>query len=542
MKDILNHFHGQLAGDITDASDALKYFSTDGSVFTITPKAIVYPKNTSDVVKTVEYLSGLAASGHPINLTARGKGTDQAGGALGDGFMLAFPAHMNRIIKLDKDTVTVQPGIIYAELQKALAVQGRFLPPYPSSIEFSTLGGAVANNACGEKTVKYGATRDFVKSLKVVLSDGSLIETRKLSPRELNRKKGLATLEGEIYRAVDNVLLDNAEIIKSARPHTSKNSSGYALWNVRDPQDGGFDLSQLIVGSQGTLGIVTEITLKTVPLNPRKSLVVGYFDDIKKAGEAIMKIRPLAPSALEIVDHNLLEFLQVNKPGFIDGLIPDKMPAIVLLAEFDDRSQIRQTLRSRKVGRIYKKYGFAQRLSTEPEEQDKLWKIRRSAAAVIWMNKGAEKALPIIEDGCVPVEKLPEFLEKLYKLLEKHKLSIAVWGHAGNANFHMQPFMDLGKTADRTKLFKVADDFYNMVIKLGGTTCGEHNDGLMRAPYLKKLYGKEVYDLFKQTKKIFDPHHFLNTRVKLDVTQEDLKPLLRHEYSMKHLYDHFPHT
>jgi FAD/FMN-containing dehydrogenase len=542
MKELVKNLRTGILGTATDSPDALKYFSTDGSVFQIMPKAVVYPKNAADVVTTVKYLSGVAAGGHPVNLTARGKGTDQAGGALGDGVMMVFPAHMNKLINIHKDTVTVQPGILYGTLQKILHTHGRFLPPYPSSIEFSTIGGAVANNACGEKTIKYGATRDFVKSLKVVLADGSVIETRRITARELNHKKGQATLEGEIYRAVDNLIVDNAAIIRQAPPHTSKNASGYALWRVKDPDDGSFDLSQLFVGSQGTLGVVTEITLKTMPYNPKTTLAVGYFDSLEKAGQAILKLESLKPSAMEIVDENLLKFLKEHQPESIEGLIPDEIPKIVVLTEFDDQSQLRQRIRSGRTQRIYKKYAVAQRTTTILAEQEALWKIRHSAAAVIWMTQGKQKALPIIEDGCVPVEKMPEFLEKVYKLLNKHKLQIAVWGHGGDANFHMQPFMDLGKTSDRTKLFKVADEFYNLVLKMGGTICGEHNDGLMRAPYVQKLYGKEMYELFRQTKKIFDPYHFLNTRVKLDVTQEDLKGLLRHEYSMEHLYDHMPHT
>jgi FAD/FMN-containing dehydrogenase len=542
MKKLVAELTPLLAGEVTTAADVRSYFSTDGSIFQIMPSGVVYPKNTTDVQVVVEYLAGRAASGKPINLTARGRGTDQAGGALGDGVMLAFPAHMKNLVRLSKGEVTVEPGILYRDLQNTLQSHGRFLPPYPSSIDFSTIGGAVANNACGEKTVKYGATRDFVRSLRVVLADGSLIETRRLSARELSRKKGQSDFEGNIYRAVDNLITDNWDLIRSAPPHTTKNSSGYALWHVKDPDDGSFDLSQLLVGSQGTLGIVTEATLKTAEYNPKTTLVVGYFDDLAKVGQAVAKLLPLGPSALEVVDENLLKFINIHKPGMLDGLLPDKLPRVVLLAEFDDASRFRQNGKARKTSRIYKKFASSYRLSQDHEEQSRLWKIRRSAAAVIWMTDGKEKALPIIEDGCVPIDRMPEFLEGVYKLLGKHHLEMAVWGHAGNANFHMQPWFDLSKKADREGIFKLADDFYAMVMKLGGTTCGEHNDGLMRAPYLKKLYGKDMYDLFVQTKKIFDPYNFLNTRVKLGVTQEDLKPLLRHEYSMKHLYDHMPHS
>ncbi len=531
----------RVRGLVSTSESIRKYFSTDGSIFTIMPDAVVYPKNSEDVAGTVKYISEQRAKGKEINIVGRGKGTDQGGGSLGDGAMVVFPAHMNKVLKLAKDAVTIQPGIIYGDLQKILHMHHRFLPPYPSSINFSTVGGGIANNVCGEKTLKYGSMSDWVQSLKVVLSDGSVIETRRLNSRELNKKKGLMTLEGEIYRRVDSLIIDNSALIRQSQPNTSKNSAGYALSKVKG-RDGSFDLSKLIVGSQGTLGLVTEATLKTAEYNPDTTLIVGYFDDLEKAGAAVLQLQKLKPSAMEIVDIHLLDFVRKNKPETLEGLMPEDLPKIVVLIEFDNSSSLSQRILSRRAGRILNKFAAAQKLSTKKAEQERLWEIRRSAAAVIWMVHGKEKALPIIEDGVVPIEKLPEFLEQTYKLLKKHKLEIAVWGHAGNANFHMQPFMDLSKTKDRKKVFALMDDFYEMVIKMGGSTCGEHNDGLLRAPYLEKLYGKEMYKLFKNVKHIFDPNGVFNPRIKLDVSKKDLEPLLRQEYSMEHLYDHMPHT
>ena len=287
---------------------------------------------------------------------------------------------------------------------------------------------------------------------------------------------------------------------------------------------------------------MSEITFKTAPYEPRTNLVVGFFDSLEKAGDAVMKLQRLNPSAMEVVDYYLLDFLRKNQPETIEGLVPEELPKIVILCEFDNGSHFRQNVLGRSAEKIMKKLATSVKSTVNPKEQQRLWKIRHSAAAVIWMNNGPKKALPIIEDGCVPVEKLSEFLDGVYKMLKKHKLEIAVWGHAGDANFHMQPFMDLSKAADRKKVFKVMDEFYGMVIKMGGTTAGEHNDGLLRAPYLKKLYGEEMYDLFKDVKNICDPKGIFNPRIKLDVTKSDLEGVLRHEYSMRHLYDHMPMT
>jgi FAD/FMN-containing dehydrogenase len=532
----------RIKGSVTAAPDALNHFATDGSVFRIYPTGVVYPKDSSDVQATVKYAYDQADKNNKkFSLIARGKGTDQAGAALGDGAMVVFPAHMNKLLRLTKDSVTVQPGMIFGTLQKILHTHNRYLPPYPSSIDLATLGGAVANNTSGEKTLKYGSTAKWVKSLKVVLDDGSMIETKRINRRELNRKKGLMTREGDIYRGIDGLIKDNVGLIKSSQPRTSKNSAGYALGRVKG-QDGSFDLSQLFIGSQGTLGVVTEATFKTAPYQPHTTLVVGYFDSVEKAGEAVLKLRRLNPSAMEVVDFFLLDFLRKHQPDTIEGLVPDALPKLVLLIEFDNESRFLQSLSARRAQKILGKYAGSNRATTNRREQEALWNIRHSAAAAIWMNDGPKKALPIIEDGCVPVEKLPDFFEGVYKILKKHKLEIAIWGHAGDANFHMQPFMDLTKDKDRKKIFAVMDDFYAMVLKLGGTTCGEHNDGLLRAPYLEKVYGREMYDLFKDVKRICDPKGIFNPRIKLDVTKKELEPLVRHEYSMKHLYDHLPHT
>lgn len=539
IKELRTH----IQGEVTTSQDVRDYFATDGSVFTRMPKAVIYPKSTSDVQHAVALAAKDATKpSKKFALTARGKGTDQAGASLTDDTVMVFPAHMNKLLKITKDTVTVQPGILFGTLQKVLHSHGRFLPFYPSSIDYATMGGAVANNTCGEMTYKYGSTADWVESMKVVLDDGSVIETKRLSRRELNRKKGLMTREGDIYRGIDGLIQDNAALIASSQPHTSKNSAGYRLSHIKGKR-GTFDLNQLFIGAQGTLGMITQITFRTAPYQHHTSLTVGYFDSLDKASEAVMKIHKHKPATMEIVDYYLLKFLKENQPETLKGLVPEgELPKAIVLIEYDNQSHLRQNILAKRTEKVLSKYATSHLTTTDPRTEHRLWAIRHSAAAVIWMVKGSKKALPIIEDGCVPVERMPEFLDAVYKMLKKHKLEIAVWGHAGDANFHMQPFMDLSKAPDRKKVFKVMDEFYNLAIKMGGTTAGEHNDGLLRAPYLEKLYGSDMYDVFKQVKKICDPQGILNPGIKLGIKKKDLEPLLRREYSMAHLYDHMPRT
>lgn len=545
MSKVAHYLQDHLTGEVLTSADVRKYFSTDTSVFSVLPAIVVYPRNENDVRKTARFSWQLAERGRVIPITARGMGTDQSGGSLGSGIMVVFPAHMNKLLELDSKTgvVVVEPGINYGKLQQTLHTHGRFLPPFPASLEYSTIGGAVSNNAGGEKSVKYGTTRDYVRGLRVVLANGEVIETKRLSKRELKVKLGLQTFEGEIYRGIDTLIEDNKDLVGSLELSVSKNAAGYALHQIKQ-KNGSFDLTPLFVGSQGTLGIVTEAILDTEAYSPDTTLILAQFDDISVAEEAISEIRNLTeiPSAIELVDRHLLEFVHKTNPNQLKGIIDAPFPKIALLIEFDSASPRTQKRMAKKASKILDKYQVKFQVENDPDKQTELWKIRHSAASVVSHNDGKRKAVPIIEDGVVPEERFGEYLKNVYALFEKHNLSVAIWGHAGNANLHMQPFLDLSQVGDRQKAFRIIDEYYKMVISLGGSTSGEHNDGRLRAPYLRQLYGDDLYELFRQVKQACDPHNFLNPGVKIDVTLDDIKPLLRNEYSVDHLSDHLPRT
>lgn len=543
MNKVAHYLQEHLIGEVVTSADARKYFANDASVFTVAPAVIVYPRNESDVRKTCRFTWQLAERGRIIPVTARGAGTDQGGAAIGAGVLLAFPAHMNRILELDgkSGNVIVEPGINYAKLQQTLQTHTRFLPPYPASMEYSTIGGAIANNASGEKSIKYGSTREFVKSLRVVLANGEVIETRRLSKRELNKKLGLATFEGEIYRTLDALIEENMRLLREPTLQVTKNTAGYALAEVKR-KDGSFDLTPLFVGSQGTLGIVTEATLTTEPYTPTATVVAALLDDIKLAEQVIADIRKLLPSALEMVDGHLLQFVHDHNQNQLKDILRPPFPKMVLLIEFDNASERMQKRLSKKALKILDKYQVPYQVETELQKREELWKVRHAAGSVLAHSVGTGRALPIIDDGVVPQDKFSEFIQGVYDLFAKHNLQVAVWGHAGDANIHVSPFLDLSQVGDRQKAFRLIDEYYELVISLGGTTSGQYNDGRLRAPYLAKLYGQERYDLFAKVKQAFDPYGTLNPGVKIQVNLEDIKPLVRSEYSLHHLYQHMPRS
>ena len=545
MNKVANYLQEHVVGEVLASADVREYFSTDGGVFKLTPSLVVYPKNTQDVRKVTRFSWQLAEKGHVLPITARGRGSDQAGAAIGSGIVMVFPAHMNRMLELDakQRLARIQPGMNFRALQELAHSHGLFLPPYPSSIDFATLGGAIANNTAGEKTVKYGAMRSFVKDLEVVLANGEVIQTERINKKELERRKGLTTFEGEVYRQLDGLIVDNWDLINqhANTPGVSKNAAGYALSQVKH-KDGSFDLTPLIVGSQGTLGIVTEAILRLEPYNPHNTLFKIHIPQLTQANEVVGELMKLQPSLLEVVDNNLLEFVKRVSPNRLKGLVDEPFPALVLLVEFDDLKDSAQLKKAKKAEKILQKLGVDFVGTQNYEEQQRLWSIRHSASAIIWHAEAGTKALPIIEDGVVPLENFQPYVEGIYKIFAKYNLEPAVWGHAGDANLHLQPFLDLSKIGDRQKVFRLMDEYYSLVLGLGGSTCGEHNDGRLRAPFLPKVYGPEMYSLFQQVKKIFDPFGTLNPGVKVDVTMRDLVPMLRQEYSLRHLADHLPRT
>lgn len=545
MSKVAHYLQEHLVGEVMTGNDARRYFATDASIFSVVPAIVVYPRNENDVRKTARFTWQLAERGRIIPMTARGLGTDQSGAALGTGIMLVFPAHMHRILEFDgkNGDVAVEPGTNYGKLQQALHTHNRFLPPYPASQEYSTIGGAIANNAGGERSIKYGSTGAFVKRLRVVLANGEVIEVKRLSRRELNKKLGLGSMEGEIYRQMDRLLEDSGEVIKNSVLPVSKNVAGYNLSEIKH-KDGSFSLVPLLVGSQGTLGIVTEATLETVPHNPNTSLIVAFIDDLALAGQIINELRTFKnlPASIEMVDGHLLDFVQAHNPAVLRDVAETPFQKIALLIELDNSSDRIQKRITKKISKMFDQHQVVYRIETDPDRKDQLRKIRQAAATVLAHHEGGARPLPVIEDGIVPTEHFARFLEGIYALFAANHLPVAVWGHAGDAHLHVQPMLDIGQVGDRQRVFKLLDDYQTLIMELGGSITGEHGDGRLRGPYLEKLYGPDVYELFKQVKQIFDPFGTLNPGVKIGVTLDDIKPLIRQEYDLGHFYDHMPHS
>ncbi|MFO0920108.1 MAG: FAD-binding oxidoreductase [Candidatus Saccharimonadales bacterium] len=543
MNKVAHYLQEHLIGEVMTGSDARSYFSTDGSVLTVPPAIVVYPRNENDVRKASRFTWQLAERGKVIPVTARGSGTDQGGAAIGEGLLLVFPAHMNRILELDGKSgdIIIEPGSNFGKMQQTLFTHNRFVPAYPASFEYSTIGGAVANNSNGPKSIKYGQIKDYVNGLRVVLANGEVLQTGRISKREVNKKLGLATFEGEIYRNLDALIEENFQLIKSIS--TVPTSAGYGLAEVKK-KDGSFDLTPLFVGGQGTLGIITEVSLQTEPHNPNSTLIEAHIHELDVVADVVKELRTMKekPSAIEMVNEHLLDFIHKNNPNQLKGTVQTPYPKILLLIEFDNPADRTQKKLAKKVSKMLKSRHIDHKIEMDQSKIENMWRIRECAASFIAFADKNIRAVPIIEDGIVPTEKIGEFIKELYALLSRNNLPQVVWGSVGMGVVQTRPLLDLSQVGDRQRASKLMDDYYSLVISMGGSTTAGNNDGRLRAPYLPLVYGPAVYSLFEKVKQIFDPYGTLNPGVKVGVTTEEIKALMRQEFGLNHFYDHLPRS
>jgi FAD/FMN-containing dehydrogenase len=540
---VAQYLQEHLLGEVTDSTEVRKHFSEDASILRIAPSIVVYPRDDNDVRKTMRFSWQLAERGRGLPITARGGGSDTSGAAIGSGILLVFTAHMNKILELDqkKQFVTLEPGVTYDKLEQTLHTHGLFLPPYPASKHYATIGGGLANNAIGEKSVKYGPMGSFVERLRVVLANGELIETGPISKRELNKKLGMASLEGEIYRGVDALLEENAALLAQGKQHVKaiRNSAGYNLFDVK--RKNGFDLTPLFLGSQGSLGIITEATLASETYTPTTNLALVSLNDLNDLHEVLPKILDLKPSMCDMINRAAIEQVTRTNPNQLAGQLKSPRAAIHLFVEFDDAKEATQKKSIKHLKKILQKVDGAFELAQKPQEHIKLRKVRESVSTILTTPKGQSKAIPVAEDICVPTTNLVEFLHKATEVYASLGLVAPAWGQAGEGVVRMQPLLDLSQLGDRQKLFKLSDAIYKAAIAMDGSISAASGDGRMRASYSRAMYGPELHGIMLKIKKIFDPYNILNPGVKT-ASQEDAKALMRGDYSLAHRHEFLPRS
>ncbi len=542
-----------MKGEVSDDEGARRRASRDTSLFTRTPSLVVYPKNAADVSAAVKEVARARSAGAEVSLTARAAGTDMSGGPLTTSVVISFTEHMNhmgtvepgtRMSKLSAGYAVCEPGVLYRDFEKATLAKNLILPSYPASRELAAMGGIVGNDSGGERTLAYGKTARYVEELEVVLSDGSLATFKSLTPEEVEDKKKLQTLEGTIYRDMDALLSKNAALIEAHRPKVSKNAAGYALWDIRDERTGATNLAKLITGSQGTLALWHHARLGLVTPKEHRAMLVIFLNDLAILPEIVARVLKENPESFESYDDHTFSLAVKFMPqmlaqmGFTKAarlgvsFIPEAfmvatggVPKLILMAEFAEATIEEADRRATAARAALADLNLQTKIEKNEKESEKYWIVRRESFNLLRKNMHGLHTAPFIDDFVVPPASYPEFLPKLDALLAKYSTHFiyTIAGHIGNGNFHIIPLMDISNPENRQVVLDLAPEVYRLVISVGGTTTGEHNDGIVRTPYLPMLYGNEMIALFAQTKNIFDPQNIFNPGKKVGGTFDDIK-------------------
>jgi FAD/FMN-containing dehydrogenase len=538
-------------GEVFDDEETLKLYSHDASLFEVKPKLVVYPKDSNDLEKLIAYVSEKKETDPTISLTIRSAGTGMTGGSLNESIIADVTKYMNHIGENEGNYYTVEPGVYYRDFELKTLENDLILPCFPASRNLCALGGMISNNSAGERTLRYGQTRNFVEELSVILADGSHRLFKKLNMEELEEKKRQDDFEGEIYRKVHTLLEDNYEIIQKAKPRVTKNSAGYALWDIYNKEAGTFDLAQLFTGSQGTLGVITNAKLKLVKEKKYHDMIALFFRSWDEMPDVVNAILPFDPESLETFDEdtlklgirfmpeiaqksgtNLISFVAKFIPEMLIGLRMLGLPKLIILAEISEDTDKEVKSKVTKIIEALKPFKIWYRIIEKDTEEAKFWTMRRESFNLLRQHAKGKRTAPFVEDFCIPANKVPQFLPECLKILKDHGIEANIAGHAGDGNFHIIPLMDLTKKSERDKITIVSDKFYDLVAQYKGTISGEHNDGIIRTPYLKKMYSPEILNLFNDIKDIFDSKKIFNPGKKVPLVKPNIGTV---EYINSHI-------
>jgi FAD/FMN-containing dehydrogenase/Fe-S oxidoreductase len=523
-QEFIEELKGAISEAYFDRMTRLLY-STDASIYQMMPVGVALPRNADEIIGAVEI-----ARKHRVPVLPRGGGSSLAGQAVGHALILDLSRHMDKILQIDPEALTVrtQPGITHGALNKAVYPHGLMYGPDPASGDRATMGGILANNSTGSHSIVYGMTLDHVLETKVVLSDASQIDFKEFPRDQWERMGARPGLEGEIYKKTADILDRYRDPIDTRYPKTFRHVSGYNLNRLAEAEKP--NLSSLIVGSEGTLGIVTEMKLNLVPIPKMKRLAMVHFSELRAAMEATPALLETHPTVVEVLDKILLDLARDKIEyrrllTFVEG-----DPEIILMVEYvgETENELDAGIQrlQQKLREIRHKDPVI--IVTDAAEQANVWYVRKVGLGILMSIRGDAKPIPFIEDAAVPVEHLADYVTEIFDFSYSVGLEqVAMYGHASAGCIHIRPLVNLMKSEGVKQLRQIAEKSVDLVVEYGGTTSGEHAEGVARGEFSEKLFGNELVQAFKEVKASFDPQNLMNPGKVVNTPKMDDENLLR---------------
>src|SRR5262245_1836547 len=507
---------GLLAGEVFCDDPFTLMYASDASVYQLRPLGVIRPQGAADVRATVRY-----AAEQSLPIHARGAGTGLAGESLGPGLTLDFSRAMRRIVGINGDTVTVQPGVVLGQLNRYLAAFGRQFGPDPATGGVTTMGSVLALDNSGSNWLRHGSARRHVVSMQVVLADGELMDVGThpvtddphLDPNPRRR---------DLVRRLAELIDREHALIKAHQPKAWVSRCGYHLFDVL--HDGQLDLARLLVGSEGTLALTMQATLRTVPIPKHRGVALLFFDKLESAATAATEAQSLGLAACDLIDRRILSLARDIDEHYARAIPRDAEAMLLIEQQADDERDVIDGLQQAVIRwQRRERLAFGFHMALSPEEFDSFRRLARRVSPTLYRVQGADRPTPFVEDIAVPPPGLPEFLVRLQNVLKSHEVTASFFAHAGHGQLHVRPFLNLADANDVRKMQSVADELYEEVWKVGGTISGEHGSGISRTWFLRKQLGP-LYDVFREVKRIFDPHNVLNPgKVIADAPQPNTK-------------------
>lgn len=528
MSKVAQYLNEHLIGDATGTPTIRAHYATDLSILTQTPEIAVLPKVTNDIRKVARFAWQLAEKGHALSITARGNGTDTTGAAISSGIIIDTSKYLNNILFIstkDKNKIVhVQAGTSVHTLNQTLRWQGLEIHGAPGE---STVGGVIAGAKRGRGAGKYAALSDNVERLEVVLANGDILETERISKREVGRRKGLQTMEGDIYRQLDALIDDNEELINTIS--SERDSVGYQIDQVKN-KDGSIDLTPLFVGSQGTLGIISEAVVRTGFYSEDEDVLVATVQDASTAQDLADQLLSLDPNALELLEAELFERARKYGKSYVFSKGSGQEFSTVLYVSFDDFNDRTRERKLKKAGKIIAKANvpFYDSREHKLEELQATRDVLRSNS----LNLNADESLaPLCDGAYIPRERIDDFSKKVKELEGKHHVSLPLHVDLLDEIIYTRPLLRLSRLTDKQKVFKLLAAYGQLVYATGGTLGGAQAEGQLNAFAAYTNLDTSVAELYANIRRIFDPHGTLNADAKRSTDIKQLIKALRSDYS-----------